>query len=226
MSISLQVCLLFSHCFRPDWPGSHRRLCRGLHWRGGARRCHPHRERADRLRVHFHHQPRRTLPDPVRQSGNLRNHLRGAGLQEAGPRRNPVRSTETARVDVALEIGSVVESVEVKVDCAACSKPRPPLPGIWSPARSSTSCRPRSRRCRASLVYMPGVTSQRGEGHGAGQRSRAFNMSMDGVSGMEPVAAASAPARTLYTAEAEYRRSKGSDYCAARRVRPLRRRRS
>ena len=66
-----------------------------------------------------------------------------------------VRSTETARVDIALELGGVVESVEVKV-WLPCSKRRPQRWATWQPAKPLISCRLPSKTRRRSCFICRG----------------------------------------------------------------------
>ena len=113
----------------------------------------------------------------------------------------PVRSTETARVDVTLELGSVIESVDVK-STAPLLEAETSATGHLVTGDIVNKLPTPQQKMHHILFYMPGVTSQRGEGHGAGQRSRAFNMSMDGVSALEPVRGVISTSTSLYTAEA------------------------
>ena len=111
-----------------------------------------------------------------------------------------VRSTETVRVNVALEIGSVVESVEVKGDTPLLET-ESSTPGHLVSGEVVNKLPTPQQKTQSILWYMPGVSSQRGEGHGAGQRTRSFNMSMDGVSVLQPVVGSISTGSTLYSAE-------------------------
>jgi len=111
-----------------------------------------------------------------------------------------VRSTETARVDVTLELGSVVESVEVKAS-AALLETETSTTGHLVTGEVRNKLPTPQQKIQSILFYMPGVTGQRSEGHAAGQRSRAFVMSMDGVGSTEPVRGSISTTTSLYTAE-------------------------
>ena len=111
-----------------------------------------------------------------------------------------VRSTETARVDVALEVGNLVDSVEVGAQ-AQLLETETSTTGHLVAGETLNTLPSTQMKVQTTLFYMPGVTSQRGDGHVAGQRSRAFVATMDGVSGMEPVRGAVATDRFLATVE-------------------------
>lgn len=111
-----------------------------------------------------------------------------------------VRSTETARIDVALEVGNVVESVEVKAEVPLLEAETSATGHLVTGDVVNRLPTPQ-QKMHHILFYMPGVTSQKGEGHGAGQRSRAFNMSMDGLSALEPVRGVISTSTSLYTTE-------------------------
>ncbi len=111
-----------------------------------------------------------------------------------------VRSTETTRVDASLEVGTVVETVEVKSQAALLETETSTVGHLVAGATLNALPTPQMK-IQTILFYMPGVTSQGGDGHVAGQRSRAFNATMDGVSGMEPVRGAIATDRFLATVE-------------------------
>ncbi|MBI4473372.1 MAG: carboxypeptidase regulatory-like domain-containing protein, partial [Acidobacteria bacterium] len=111
-----------------------------------------------------------------------------------------VRSTETARVDVVLEIGQMVDSIEVKAEAPLLETETSTVGHLVSGDIRNRLPTPQ-QKIQSILWYMPGVTSQRGDGHIAGQRSRAFVAAMDGVSGMEPVRGEVATNRFLATVE-------------------------
>ena len=111
-----------------------------------------------------------------------------------------VRSTETARIDVVLELGQVSESVEVKA-AAVLLETESATVGHLVTGESLNYLPTPQQKIQSILWYMPGVTNQSGAGHISGQRSRAFVASMDGVSGMEPVRGAIETNRFLATVE-------------------------
>jgi hypothetical protein len=97
-----------------------------------------------------------------------------------------VRSTETARIDATLEVGAVVESVQVSAQATLLESETSTVGHLVTGDVVNRLPAPQ-QKVQTVLFYLPGVTSQRGFGHVAGQRSRAFNATLDGVSGMEPV---------------------------------------
>lgn len=96
-----------------------------------------------------------------------------------------VRATETARVDVQLEVGSVVESVEVQA-VAPLLESETSVVGHLVTGTTLNRLPTPQMKVESMLWYVPGVTGQRGSGHAAGGRSRAFVITNDGVSGMNP----------------------------------------
>jgi hypothetical protein len=111
-----------------------------------------------------------------------------------------VRSTETARVEVVLEVGNVAESIEVKAS-AALLEVETSATGHLVTGEIRNKLPTPQQKIQSILFYMPGVTGQRSEGHAAGQRSRAFVMATDGVSTTEPVRGSISTTTSLYTAE-------------------------
>jgi Carboxypeptidase regulatory-like domain len=111
-----------------------------------------------------------------------------------------VRSTETTRVDVVLEIGQVVDSIEVKAETPLLETETSTVGHLVSGDIRNKLPTPQ-QKIQSILWYMPGVTSQQGDGHIGGQRSRAFVATMEGVSGMEPVRGEVATNRFLATVE-------------------------
>src|SRR5688572_8622746 len=111
-----------------------------------------------------------------------------------------VRSTETVRVDVVLDVGQVVDSIEVKADVALLETETSTVGHLVTGEILNKLPTPQ-QKIQSILWYLPGVTSQGGDGHIAGQRSRAFVATMDGVSGMEPVRGEVATNRFLATVE-------------------------
>ncbi|MEX2262973.1 MAG: TonB-dependent receptor [Bryobacteraceae bacterium] len=109
-----------------------------------------------------------------------------------------VRSTETTRLNVSLEVGAVVESVEVSAATELLETETSTTGHLVSGITLNRIPSPQ-QRVQTILFRMPGVTSQGGFGHVAGQRARAFNATMDGVSGMEPVRGEVATDRFLNT---------------------------
>ncbi len=96
-----------------------------------------------------------------------------------------VRATETARVDVTLEVGSLVEAVEVRAESQLLETETSAV-GHLVPGVTLNRLPTPQMKVESMLWYVPGVTGQAGSGHAAGGRSRAFIITNDGVSGMNP----------------------------------------
>jgi len=111
-----------------------------------------------------------------------------------------VRSSETVRVNVPLEIGNVVETVEVSA-ASQLLETETSVTGDLVPGEILTSVPIPQMKIQSILWYMAGMTNQGGYGHVAGQRSRAFQATMDGVSGMEPVRGGVSTNRFLATVQ-------------------------
>ena len=111
-----------------------------------------------------------------------------------------VRSSETVRVNVPLEIGNVVETVEVSA-ASQLLDTETSVTGDLVPGEILTSVPIPQMKIQSILWYMAGMTNQGGYGHVAGQRSRAFQATMDGVSGMEPVRGGVSTNRFLATVQ-------------------------
>ena len=111
-----------------------------------------------------------------------------------------VRSTETARVDVTLEVGSVTEQVEVSAR-AAMLETETSMSGHLVTGVELTKLPTPQMKIESMLWYVPGVTGQSGSGHAAGGRSRAFVIANDGVSGMTPGTGAIGTGRNMSTSQ-------------------------
>ncbi|MBM3757181.1 MAG: TonB-dependent receptor, partial [Acidobacteria bacterium] len=111
-----------------------------------------------------------------------------------------VRSTETARVDVTLEVGSVAEQVEVSAR-AALLETETSMTGHLVTGVELTKLPTPQMKVESMLWYVPGVTNQGGAGHSAGGRSRAFVLANDGVSGMTPGTGSIGTGRNMSTSQ-------------------------
>ncbi|MBM3812410.1 MAG: TonB-dependent receptor [Acidimicrobiia bacterium] len=96
-----------------------------------------------------------------------------------------VRATETLKVDAQLEIGAVVESVEVAAG-ATLLETETSTTGHLVTGTQLVKLPTPQMKVESMLWYVPNVTSQAGFGHAAGSRSRSFVMATDGVSGLTP----------------------------------------
>jgi hypothetical protein len=111
-----------------------------------------------------------------------------------------VRAAETPRVDVVLEVGQVIEQVQVSAR-AALLETETSSTGHLVTGTELTKLPTPQMKVESMLWYVPGVTGQRGSGHAAGGRSRAFVMANDGVSGMTPGTGSIGTGRNMSTAE-------------------------
>ncbi len=111
-----------------------------------------------------------------------------------------VRSTETVSVDVALELGSVVESIEVGAQ-ATLLETETSSTGHLVTGIEVTKLPTPQMKMESMLWYVPGVVSQSGYGHAAGSRSRSFVMANDGVSALTPGTGVIGTGRNMSAAE-------------------------
>jgi hypothetical protein len=111
-----------------------------------------------------------------------------------------VRAAESPRVDVVLEVGQVIEQVQVSAR-AALLETETSSTGHLVTGTELTKLPTPQMKVESMLWYVPGVTGQRGSGHAAGGRSRAFVMATDGVSGMTPGTGSIGTGRNMSTAE-------------------------
>lgn len=111
-----------------------------------------------------------------------------------------VRSTETARVDAQLEVGNVIEKVEVAAN-AAIIETETSMTGHLVTGKELVKLPTPQMKVESMLWYVPGVTSQAGAGHAVGGRSRAFVMANDGVSGMTPGTGSIGTGRNMSTSQ-------------------------
>jgi len=96
-----------------------------------------------------------------------------------------VRATETARIDVTLEVGALVEAVEVRAVAPLLESETSVVGHLVTGVHLNRLPTPQMK-IESMLWYVPGVTGQSGSGHAAGGRSRSFIITNDGVSGMNP----------------------------------------
>lgn len=111
-----------------------------------------------------------------------------------------VRSTETKRLDIALELGDVIETVEVSA-AAQMLETESAAAGHLVTGQQLTRLPTPQMKIESMLFYVPGVTSQRGIGHAAGGRTRWFQMTGDGVSTMNPGEGGIGTSRNLSTGQ-------------------------
>src|SRR5688572_3749675 len=123
-----------------------------------------------------------------------------AGFKKLTRRDIPIRSSEVLGLDVTLEVGNVVESVQVSAGAQLLETETATTGHLVSGRELNTLPTPQMK-IESMLWYVSGVTSQSGNGHAAGGRSRAFQFSTDGVSGNVPGEGTVATARQLTTVE-------------------------
>ena len=112
----------------------------------------------------------------------------------------PIRSTETLRLDVILDVGNVVESIRVSAGAQLLETETSTTGHLISGTELTTLPTPQMK-IESMLWYVAGVTSQSGTGHAAGGRSRAFQMTTDGVSATNPGEGTVGTARNITTVE-------------------------
>ena len=111
-----------------------------------------------------------------------------------------IRSTETLGLNVMLDVGDVVESVEVSAAAQLLETETSTTGHMVSGKELNTLPTPQMK-IESILWYISGVTSQRGNGHVAGGRARAFQMTTDGALATNPGEGTVATARQVTTAE-------------------------
>jgi hypothetical protein len=122
------------------------------------------------------------------------------GFKRLTRRDIPIRSSETLGLDVTMEVGNVVETVEV-TGRAQLLETETASTGHLVSGQELTTLPTPQMKIESMLWYVSGVTSQSGNGHAAGGRSRAFQFNADGVSGNVPGEGTVATARQLTTVE-------------------------
>jgi carboxypeptidase family protein len=111
-----------------------------------------------------------------------------------------VRSTETLRLDVSLEVGSVTEAIEVGAN-ATLLETETSATGHLVTGEQLIKLPTPQMKVESMLWFVPNVVGQAGNGHAAGGRSRAFNMSTDGVSALTPGTGVIGTGRNISTVE-------------------------
>ena len=110
-----------------------------------------------------------------------------------------LRSNDTLAVDVQMNVGSVVEKVEVNAAAPLLETATATTGTVLSGTQMNTL--PIMQRYTWMTMYlMPGVTSMNGF-HVAGERDRGLGYSMDGISGTEPVRGGVATNRIMSTTQ-------------------------
>lgn len=119
-----------------------------------------------------------------------------ATLQRSGL---TLRSNDTVRVDIELQVGNVVEQVEITAAAPLLEASTSTTGTVL--AGSQMNALPIMQRYTWMTMYMmPGVTSMGGF-HIAGQRDRGLGYSMDGIPGTEPIRGGVATNRIMSTTQ-------------------------
>lgn len=137
---------------------------------------------------------------PYLNPGNYEITFEAQGFKKLVRTSIAVRSTETVRVDAQLEVGQVVESIEVGAS-ATLLETETSSTGHLVTSEQLMKLPSPQMKVESMLWYVPGVTSQRGFGHAAGGRSRGFSMTSDGVSSLTPGTGVIGTGRNMSTTE-------------------------
>lgn len=112
----------------------------------------------------------------------------------------PIRSTETLRLDVTLELGNVVESIKVSAGAQLLETETSTTGHMVSGRASVTLPTPQMKIESMNVVRLGRHVTGRKRPHGR-RRSRAFQMTTDGVSATTPGEGTVATARNVTTVE-------------------------
>jgi hypothetical protein len=108
-----------------------------------------------------------------------------------------LRSNDTLQVDIELQVGNVVEQIEISAAAPLLETATSTTGTVL--AGSQMNALPIMQRYTWMTMYMmPGVTSMAGF-HIAGQRDRGLGYSMDGIPGTEPIRGGVATNRIMST---------------------------
>ena len=185
----------------PDWTRNPHGFGNGLVRCSDSRCVGGGQKPKHRLHLQRRHQPGRNLPCAVPECRHrTRSPYEATGFKKLVRNDIPIRSTETLGLDVTLEVGNVVESVEVSAGAQLLETETSTTGHLVSGAELTTLPTPQMK-IESMLWYVSGVTSQSGNGHTAGGRSRAFQMTTDGVSATNPGEGTVATARNVTTVE-------------------------
>ncbi|MEX2261554.1 MAG: TonB-dependent receptor [Bryobacteraceae bacterium] len=110
-----------------------------------------------------------------------------------------MRATETLQLNVSLDIGNVVESVEVSA-AATLLEAETSTTGHLVTGQQLVTLPTPQMKIESMLFYVAGVNNQRGPAHSAGGRTRAFQMTNDGVLGTTPGTGTIGTGRNMSTA--------------------------
>ncbi len=137
---------------------------------------------------------------PYLNVGTYEVNYEAPGFKKLTRRDIPIRSSETLGLDVTLDVGNVVESVQVSAGAQLLETETATTGHLVSGVELTTLPTPQMK-IESMVWYVSGVTSQSGTGHTAGGRARAFQFNTDGVSGNVPGEGVVATARQLTTVE-------------------------
>src|SRR5437867_3752002 len=137
---------------------------------------------------------------PYLNVGSYEVNFEASGFKKLARKDIPIRSTETLRLDVTLEVGTVVESVEVSAGAQLLETETATTGHLVTGTELTTLPTPQMK-IESMMWYVSGVTSQSGNGHTAGGRSWAFQFTTDGVAATNPGEGVVGTGRQLTTVE-------------------------
>jgi hypothetical protein len=123
-----------------------------------------------------------------------------AGFKKVVRSKIQVRSTETQQLNVTLEVGDVVESVEVSANATLLETETSTTGHLVTGEQLVTLPTPQMK-IESMLFYVAGVNNQRGLAHAAGGRTRAFQLTNDGVVGTTPGTGSLGTGRNMSTSQ-------------------------
>ncbi len=123
-----------------------------------------------------------------------------AGFKKLARKDIPIRSTEEVRLDATVEVGTVVESVELSAVAPSLETETATTGQLLTGAELTALPTPQMK-IENMLWCGSGVTSPSGNGHSAGGRSRAFLMTIDEVGATNPGVGTVATAHQVTTVE-------------------------
>ena len=122
---------------------------------------------------------------PYLSPGTYRMTIEAAGFKTYVRDGIVLRTNESPRIDIILEVGSVTESIAV-TGAAPLLETETAAAGHILEGQTIVKIPVMQKGFKRLTLYMPGVNVINGL-HGVGQRERAMGMTLDGVSGKEPV---------------------------------------
>lgn len=122
---------------------------------------------------------------PYLNPGTYRMNIEAAGFRQYVREGVTLRTNETPRIDVQLELGNVSETVKVTA-AAPLLETETSATGQVMEGDTIVKIPVLQKYAFRILLYLPGTSNINGQ-HVVGQRERSLGYTMDGVSGKEPV---------------------------------------